>query len=262
MKEKKSKVLGTLLFLVLIAGLFYLILFSQKRTNNKEVKMIEVTGNKLLSAGDYLKYTRLDDLSAGNRLTLSSIKWRFEKHPYVERADVEYVGGNVVKVILTEKKMEAVLLLNGETKFITDKFEIVPIFADAKIINLPVISNFTGQQVNSKSVLKNDDMIQAFKIIDAAKLTNVNLYKRLSEINLRHGGQVVLSFSGIKPPVIFGRGEAAKKLVYLDVMWKELTDGSNLVDNSEYIDVRFANEIFIGSADSGKTGLSNAGLVE
>ena len=37
-------------------------------------------------------------------------------------------------------------------------------------------------------------------------------------------------------------------------MMKGMLNGNNLVDNSDYIDLRFANEIFLGKAE--ETGLS------
>ncbi len=263
MKEKIGKILGTLLFVVLISCLFYLIFLSNKKNNKGEIKMIELTGNHLLSEKDYLSFARLGDNSKYGSLTLPEIKNRFASHPYVLRVDVEDAGNNEVKVFLTEKNVEAVLLAAGEPNFITDDFQVLPIFPDAKFSDLPVISN-PGNEIKIKplSYLKSGEIVEAFKIIEASKLTNESMYKKLSEINLRNGGDVVLSFTGLKPPVLFGHGEAAKKMVYLDLMWNS-PEGNNLIDSSEYIDLRFADEIFVGSSvaennspgDASKTGL-------
>lgn len=255
MQEKRSKILGTFLFLVLISGLIYLIFFSTRKTNKGEIRMIQVTGNSLLSEGDYLNFTKLNDQTHYNEITLPVIKSRFEKHPYVEKADVEYLSGNIAKVVLTEKKIEAVILFNGEPDFITENFEILPVLANTKFMDLPVISNpKITNKIKPFSIYKDDDIVQAFEIIEAAKLTNESIAKKLSEINLRNGGEIILSFSGVKPPVLFGRSEAAKKMVYLDIMWNGIVEGNSLVENSDYIDLRFANEIYIGAAE--KTGLS------
>ncbi|MCL5027606.1 MAG: FtsQ-type POTRA domain-containing protein [Bacteroidetes bacterium] len=217
--------------------------------------MIEITGNRLLPVSEYLTFTKLDDSSQYYNLNLSMIKERFEKHPYIEKVDVEDLGNQKVKVYLTEKKLEARLLLNGESKFISDKFQVLPILSVAKMVDLPIISNMNiNQNVNSLSILKNDEMVQAFKIIDAAKLTNEDLYEKLSEINLQDGGDIHLTLSGIRPTVYFGIGEAAKKMVYLDLMLNGMSNSNSLVDSSEYIDLRFANEIYLGSAE--KIGLS------
>jgi|YelNatPaOPRAMG01_1025707.scaffolds.fasta_scaffold01586_14 cell division protein FtsQ len=263
MKEKRSKILGTFIFLVLISSLFFLIFFSQKKSNNNEVKMIELTGNHLLSAEEYLNFAKLVDQSKLHGISLSEIKARFERHPYVKKANVEYAGGNVVRVILSEKKIEAVLLFNDEPKFISNQFQILPVLPNTKFSDLPIISNLnSNMKVDQLSSLKSNDLIQAFKIIDAAKLTNEDIFKKLSEINLRNGGDILLTFSGIKPPVIFGKGEAAKKMVYLDIIWNSLTEGNDLMENSDYIDLRFANEIFIGASNSLGTGNQKSGFIE
>ena len=263
MKEKESKILGTLIFLVLISLLFFLIFLPQKKSNKIEVKMIKIIGNHLLSAEDYLGFAKLNDQSKLGGISLSEIKSRFEKHPYVNRVDVEYAGEGIVKVILSEKKVEAVLLLNDEPKFISNQFQVLPVLPNTKFSGLPVISNLNiDRKVDQLSDLKNSDLIQAFKIIDAAKLTNEDMYKNLSEINLRNGGDILLTFSGVKPPVIFGKGEAAKKMVYLDIIWKSLTEGNDLMGQSDYVDLRFADEIFIGASNSLANETPKSGFTE
>ncbi|MHB1686578.1 MAG: cell division protein FtsQ/DivIB [Ignavibacteriaceae bacterium] len=217
--------------------------------------MIEVRGNNLLSESDYLLYTKLSDLSVYNGLTLPAIKDRFEKHPYLDKVDVEYAGNGLAKVYVTEKKIMALIINNGDPYFITDNFQILPMMNDTKFVDLPVISNANVQNnFTPLSYQKSNDIVEAFKIIEAAKLTSNEMSKRLSEINLRNGGDVILTFAGIKPPVIFGKGEEAKKMVYFEIILDGMLNGNNLVDDSDYIDLRFANEIFLGKAE--ETGLS------
>ncbi len=216
--------------------------------------MIELSGNNLLSENDYLTSADLSDIAADKNLSLPEIKDRFDKHPYLENADVEYAGSGVVKVVLTEKKLMAIIINNGEPYFITNSFEILPMLSNTKFGDLPVISNAgTLNNFAPLSIQKSEDIVEAFKIIDAAKLTNTEISKKISEINLRNGGDIVLTLSGIRPPVIFGRGEEAKKMIYFEIMFEGMNNGNDLVDNSEYIDLRFANEIFLGKSQG--TGL-------
>jgi len=249
MSEKLGKILGTFVFVVLISCLIYLVFFSNKKTDKGEVKMIEIYGNHLLPVNEYLAFTRLSDSSKYRNLTLQQIKERFESHPYIAEADVEYAGSNTVKVHLTEKNIEAVLLSAGEPNFITDNFQILPLMANTKFMDFPVISNSSFEkEFKPLSYIKTSDIVEAFKIIESAKLTNGNMAKKLSEINLRKGGDIILTFSGIKPPVIFGKGEAAKKMVYLDIMWTKIIEQNSLAVNSDYIDLRFSDEIFVGTS--------------
>lgn len=250
MRERNSKIIGVLIFIVLLTGVLYLTFFVRKGINKGEIKMITVTGNKLLSSNDYLKFAKLDDKSTYSGLRLPVIYDRIMKHPYVAKADVEYDGVSEVNIDIVEKTIKAVVLGKGEPMFITDKFELLPIFENTNFSDLPVISNLPAKELYKPlSILNDDDIKQAFEIIDAAKLTNKSIFRHLAEINLRQGGDIVLTFSGIRTPVIFGKNGAAKKMVYLDIIWNDLITGKNLVDNSEYIDLRFANEIYVGKSE-------------
>ena len=255
MRERSSKIIGVLIFIGLVSGVLYLTFFVKKGVNKGDIKMIAITGNNLLNASDYLKFTKLDDPTKYSGLTLPVIYDRILKHPYVANADVEYDGVSEVTIDIVEKKIKAVVLSGGEPMFITNEFELLPIFGNTKFNDLPIISNLPpGESYKPLSKLNTDEIKQAFEIIDAAKLVNVNILNHLAEINLRHGGDIVLTFSGIKTPVIFGKNEVAKKIVYLDIIWDDMVKGKNIVENSNYIDLRFANEIYVGKSEN--TGLN------
>jgi cell division septal protein FtsQ len=253
MSEKRGKILGTIVFVVLISLLFYLIFFLAERNGKGEIEMIEVMGNNLLNEADYLNFTMLGNSGSIN-VPLPIIKDRFEKHPYVKSAEVEYSTNKYAKVFLTEKKIMAVVLIEPEPYFLTEEFQLLPMFINTKFVDVPVISN-PGVERSTRPLnyLRNENLVQAFKIIDALKMTNQKLSSSLSEINLRNGGDIILTFSGLKAPVIFGKNGASRKMVYLEMLWDKILERQGIVENSEYVDLRFANEIFIGSTE--KTGL-------
>jgi len=47
-------------------------------------------------------------------------------------------------------------------------------------------------------------------------------------------------------PVIFGRGNEIKKMIYLSIMWDKTKALELVGENTSYIDLRFSNEAFIG----------------
>ena len=65
---------------------------------------------------------------------------------------------------------------------------------------------------------------------------------------------IILFISGIKPPVILGKGNIAKKIYSFNQLLEEGNSNKEIVMNSSYIDLRFNNEIFLGNYDN--TGLS------
>ncbi|HSD62430.1 MAG TPA: FtsQ-type POTRA domain-containing protein [Ignavibacteriaceae bacterium] len=253
--ETRRKILGLLLFVILIGFLFFLSIASERKELDKRIKSITMTGNKLLNENDYLAFIKLNDAENYKGLTLPVIKARLQKHPYVKRADVEFSRDNEVHINLTEKEIKAVLMNNNGMFLSSDNFEILPFIPNTKISNLPVISNLDNSDLLKKNEkLKTPGLVEAYKIIDAAGSADDDVAKKLSEINLRNGGDIILLFSGLKPPVIFGKGNPAFKIVAFDELISGADDQSELVMNSSFIDLRFGNAVYLGNNET--TGLT------
>ncbi len=254
MSDFKGKILGTVVSVALILLLIYLIFFPAAQIREGKIEMVQVTGNELLDKAEYLDFTKLRDSAETAEISLPFIKDRFEKHPYVKSAEVELLGKKEAKVRITEKGIMAMVLIKSEPFFLSDDFQLLPMIPNTKSVTVPVISNpGTEKNLRPMSYMETENIVQAFKIIDAVKMTSQNLSSSLSEINLRNGGDIILHFSDLDAPVIFGRNGTAAKMVYLEMLWDKNINGKSLVENSEYVDLRFANEIFIGSTE--KTGL-------
>jgi cell division septal protein FtsQ len=251
-RDTKIKIISTGIFLLLLLVMAYLVYFSNINGRVEVIGTVTVTGHNLLTENDYLNFTRLNiseeekpDLKG---LNTAIIRDRFQKHPYVLKASVSLAGGNKAKVLLTEKKMYGVIIRGPEPLFISEDFEVLPVFPNTRIIDLPVLTGIReSTRLKPLSKVKSDDMIQAFRIIDAIELTNETMMKNLSEINLRNGGDVLLTFSGMNAPVIFGRGNEALKIVYLETLLTGFRNEKNFPAESDYIDLRFNNNIYIGN---------------
>ena len=251
MAKGNFKIFSLFLFVLLFGFLIYLTIFSYNKRGREEIKMITIAGNNLLDEKSYLEFTQLDAGISYSDLTLHGIKSRFDKHPYIIRSEVKSDGRGNVEVYLKEKIMYAVLMGGSDPYFISADFQILPIFPGTKFSDMPVISNARFRdKLNAMSFIKDEDVIQAFKIIDAAKTTDLEMSGKLAEINLRNGGDVVLTFAGINAPVIFGRGNEAKKMIYLNIMWEQMNGQKHYLDNTEYLDLRFSNEVFVGRKDN------------
>ena len=247
MNEKRSKILGLGIFLLLISLIIFLI-YSPVKKNKNEIELIDVSGNNLLSELDYLTYTKLDDISSYKNISLSIIKDRFEKHPYIELADVEFKRANEINVIVHEKTITAMLLSHSEQFFLSDKFQVLCLCPNTKFVDYPIISNLADEnEIKLLSFLKSKDVMESFKIIESLKAVDTKLLNRLSEINVQKGGDIILTFSGIKSDIKYGRGEAAKKMVYLETLFNNGIENQEILMRNDYIDLRFSNEIYIGN---------------
>ncbi len=246
MKDKVITVIGILLFWLIVIGILYVNLLSDG-PGTEIYKEIVLKGNKLQSVDDYLIGSDLNNSLEYTDLTLREIKRRIISHPYVAGAEVQSNGKGVVEIRLIEKNFMAVLLTKIEPVLITEDFEITEMKMNSDISDLPVISNSNIRIIDEEDKnVKCNELVRAFKIIDAAKITNAEIYDNLTEINLRNGRDVVLTFTGIKYPVIIGKGFEVRKVIFLSEIWNEMKQSEKLFSNTNYVDLRFKNEIIIG----------------
>jgi hypothetical protein len=130
---------------------------------------------------------------------------------------------------------------------VTDDKEILPLFPPANIRELPLISNLKS---NGKKSYSNENLDFAFRIIDAFSLSDTNIRKNLAEINLRNGGNAILTFTGLNYPVLFGKSGEIKKALMLKELWLKFMSDENYSSQIEYIDLRYNNKIFIGKRNT------------
>ena len=243
MSERKSKFFGLVVFLALVIGFSYLIVTGSK-TNQREVyNHIVITDNKLLPAIEYLRFAGLNDSTKYSELTLLQVKSKIEKHPYLRKAEVEFDGVSTILVEVQEKEIKAVLLQKNELKLITSDSETLPLFPPTSINDLPVISRINS---GNKKSFNEEDVEFAFRIIDAISLSDTNVSNNLAEINLQKGGNVILTFTGLRFPVLFGKNDEAKKALVIKNLWYDIEKYDNSYESVEYIDLRYKNKVFIG----------------
>jgi hypothetical protein len=245
-KETKIKIIGTGIFAALALGIALLVYQSGKTTEPQLISSVVIKGNKLLNENKYLEFTRLSDISQ-SKLTLPVIKSRIEKHPYVLQSEIKYVKNGEAEIRITEKNIYGVIVSGSEMFFLSENFQVIPVFAETKISDMPMISNVADTDIKVLQKVTDENIFHAARIIDAAKLINPAVFKNLAEINLRNVGDIILNFSGLSMPVIFGRNYEVEKLISLEELLKNNFAEGSFINESNYIDLRFYNDIFIGN---------------
>lgn len=125
--------------------------------------------------------------------------------------------------------------------------QLIPVMPSTTGLNLPVISN-AEMPGGSKlfSLAKNNlDVVTAFKILDTFKLINEELSASLSQIDLRNGKDILVYFSNLNFPVVFGRKDEIKKVVYFNNLWKFMK-GNEVNNYLDYVDLRFDKHVYLG----------------
>ena len=250
MSQTKSKIIGLIIFLIIISTLFFVALMPVKQNVGKHVKSINLSGNHLLPQGSYLSFAKLNETQNSVEITLPILKDRLEKHPFVSSAEVEISEYNNAKVYVFEKNLVAIVICDDQTFLLSDELQLLPLFSNTKFIDLPIINNPKyGKQYKALDFLQNEEIIDAYNILYAIKSSNEEMFKNLSEINLNRGDDITLTFSGVHPIVKFGRGNISKKILSLNSIWIEIKNTDNDLSQSDYVDLRFTNQIYLGKAE-------------
>jgi cell division septal protein FtsQ len=250
MSQTSSKIFGLIIFLIIIIALFLIALIPLKNQDKSQIKSIDLSGNNLLPQSSYLNFAKLNNVQISAEVTLPIIQARLEKHPFVASADVEVSKSNYAKVHLSEKNLIAVLIINNQPFFLSDELQLLPLFQNSKYVELPVINNSKyGKQYKVLDYLSSEEIIEAHKIFRAIHFTNEEMFKNLSEINLNHGDDITLTFSGIHPIIKIGQNEIPKKVLSLGSIWDDLKDTENELSRSDYVDLRSVSQIYLGKAE-------------
>lgn len=243
------KITGLVFLLLLSVFIIYLSIHVEDKQSFR-ITSIVVEGGRYYSNNSYLAFAKLSDTLSYSYLNPAIIKDRIERHPYVEKADVKTEGMNKVIVFIKEKKFNAMIIDSTKQILITENMQLIPCLPSSIGLNFPVISN--AQDVETlklfASAKTNYDVVTAFKILDAFRFTNDELSENLSQIDLRNGKDILVHFSNVKFPVVFGRNDEIKKAVYFNSLWKFMK--SNEINNYlDYVDLRFDKHVFLGVTD-------------
>lgn len=241
----KQKITSLIVMIAIICLLGYLSV-GLKKTDNYKIETLSLEGNAHLSKENYLGFANLTDRNKYKNITLQIIKDRIEKHPYVGKVEVRYDGNKKVSINIVEKKIESVLMISDAQYLLTDKLQVLPLLPETKKIDYPIIINPNDRNIKTLSVLKkNNDVLVASKIISGMKLLNPELHEGLSTVDMRNGGDVLLSFSFLDYPVIIGRDNEIKKIVYFNSLWTYLK-GKEANNIMEYVDLRYNGHVYLG----------------
>jgi cell division septal protein FtsQ len=244
----KSKILSVGLLSVLSAALLILS-FGMERNGALEFDEIDITGNIYQSNIQYSKFAKLDECIENN-LSLQIIKNRLEKHPYVKFADVIYESGNKLKVNIHEKEFVAILVNRSKQYILTEDFEALPVIGEVHNSDYPLVCNLNFDK-SERDILvleNNSDLRMAFKILKSIEILNPEMFAQISEIDLCNGKTIAVYFNNFEYPIVVGKKNEIRKIVYLNKLWTHL-NGKKVNKLIKYINLEFNNMIYLGMSD-------------
>ncbi|HPO55122.1 MAG TPA: cell division protein FtsQ/DivIB [Ignavibacteriaceae bacterium] len=243
--SKKEKIIGIITTSFLFLCVVFLVIFTSVKSEHRVINGIIIQGANFLQDIEYLRYSRINkgDLSS---LTLYEIRQKFLSHKYVKNSDVELNSENMVVVTIQEKNFIASLISDEKHFLVNSDKELVGVLPNTNTVDLPAITNVKKTKNISGSIEDKKEIGEAIKIIRSARQLDDKLYGNLSEINMRDGGEIVLTFSNLSMPVFVGRNNYTEKLATLAEIENNKEQFSPLFRNSVYLDLRYAKNVFIG----------------
>jgi hypothetical protein len=156
-----------------------------------------------------------------------------------------------VLIKIREKVFDSILIADSTQYILTEDLQLLPLLADTKKIDYPVISNaFFGQRPVTLSYLRrNLDVVTASKIISTVRLASPELEKDFSSIDLQNGGDIVIYLSSNDYPVLVGRGNEIRKVIYFNNLWQSIK-GKEINSYLDYVDLRYGGHVYLGITDS------------
>ncbi len=176
-------------------------------------------------------------------LSLGAVRERLLSHPYVRDARVTRIYPDAVAIEIVERIPVASFMSNGRIRYLDADGVVLPYLPGEAPYDLPVISGIpelprtrVGQAVAS------DDFFEAVSILSAALESDTSVYRLISEVDMKNGGDVLLFSSEVAVPIIFGRGEAARKFAILRTFWNKFVREEG-PENLKYIDLRYDDQV-------------------
>ncbi len=213
------------------------------------VKQIAVEGTSIISKDEIVRLMNIPPGVSMYDLDLTVLEKNILTNSFVKNVVINRDAPSLLRVRIEERKPSAIIVA-GELYYIDDEAIVLPYVASSETYDIPVITGVDSlalMRVGQK--LRTQDVQEALEIIRAARETNAELFHNISEVSLRKGHDMILySFeSGI--PIIFGKGDAAKKMVKLDAFWQKFLQGDDMKE-IQYIDIRFDDQVVVSRKNS------------
>lgn len=215
-----------------------------KWQDHVSVRQVSVEGISVVSKEEVVRLMNLPTNVPMYKLDLTAIQKNILSNSFVENVIVKRDAPSTLRIVIQERKPAAILVAN-ELYYIAGDGTVLPYIASSETYDIPVISGVDSlNAIKTGQKLFNADVQEALEIITASKITSENLFHSISEIRLRKGHDLILYSFETGAPIIFGKGDAAKKMVKLEAFWQKFLQNSD-TKNIQYIDIRFDDQVIV-----------------
>jgi cell division protein FtsQ len=240
-------------FVLTVSVLIALYLVSQNWKRQLVLRNVDIHDASILRDNEVKALAGVRYGSALYGLSLSQIAHRVEKNPFVKRAIVVRALPYDLKITVRERVPVALLILTSSDVLSIDKEGVVLPLPLGRKNGLPVITNVDSELAVGDTA--RGDLMQAVKFICDADDVGGAFSANIAEVKL-DGDNLIAYTTTSSLPIVIGKGDLHRKLLYLHDFLKEST---NIDDQGySYVDLRFDGQIVVGQAPNSDIRISHS----
>jgi len=207
------------------------------------IDRVAVEGAVHFSEKDLLARAAVPMRALLDTLSLDVVRERLVSHPFVRDARVTRIYPDAVSISVVERVPVASFMTNGQIRYLDAEGVVLPYLPSDVPYDLPVISGIPElQRTRIGQVVQNDDFFEAVALLEAALETDTSVYRLISEVDMKNGGDILLFSSEVAVPIIFGRGDAGGKFQILHTFWDRFVREEG-PENLKYLDLRYSDQV-------------------
>jgi len=244
-RQHGKKVYGALVSIAMVALVCWVGALQWK--DRSAVASITVKGERIIPVDEVIRLANIQRNTGMYNIDLTTVGQNIRQNYFVKNVIVQRDAPSTIHIEIEERTPIALVSLQGKNDllYLDDEGYILPHVATKAIFDVPVITGVdslvtVGQRTTQR------DLWGALDVLHAARDVSDEIFHMISEIRIHDGHDIVLYSSDTGVPIIFGRGDAVKKMVKLDAFWKKFIEGEG-TQNIQYIDLRFDDQVIVAN---------------
>jgi len=235
---------GLWFLIPLVAGIAVLCVFSWEWREGLKYQRILVDGARFLPVQQLFTLAAVPPTSTLYSIDLYDVRARLLTQPFVKSAVINRQFPGTLHVNIVERVPIAAVNA-GQLWYVDEEGTMLPYLQAPVRLDLPVISgcgDFPGIHPGERG--DNPQLMEAIGLLQTAQAIDSSMYHFLSEVNMSSGKDIILYSTDVGVPIIFGRGDAAKKLLRLQAFWGDFVKSNNAA-RLRYVDLRFEDQVVV-----------------
>jgi cell division protein FtsQ len=235
---------SALLMVVLVAGGVVAVVWANLWKANLRVATVSVTGNAVVGEKDILALAKISKEEKLYSVDLLAAQQRILQNAFVRSAVVNREAPDRISITIEERQPLAAVVLD-RMEYLDAEGVVLPAARSSSLFDLPVLTgSFQPADFVPGKRTTRDDVNEALQILETARRINDALYRRISEVHVEGGKDIIMYGSEYGVPVIMGHGDVAEKLVKFEGFWKQVVLHQG-ADRLEYVDLRFQDQVVV-----------------